>query len=268
MRPFPLTPAPSRSFSVSPEMRSTRISRMVTNWVESGKAREGRCVCGGPWICRSSNRILRANPWNSCQTPYRSPPGAQFPPRHDQSPHFMGRGGSKAHWFPRPACLGVGGWGWGCHVFPRRLKAELRTNSQGVLPPHLFPRPACGETIEKIISPHPNPLPISWGEGVARCSSTALVPSPRAAHELFPRPACGERVRVRGRSSPMIWAISPHCLGQGSGKAHWFPRPACVGLGGWGCDVFPPPPEGGTPNKFPRRPSATFVPSPRLRGDN
>ena len=180
VRPFPLTPAPSRSFSVSPEMRSTRISQMVTNWVESGKAREGRCVCGGPWICRSSNRILRANPWNSCQTPRRSPPDAQFLPRHDQSPHCMGQGSGKAHLFPRPACLGVGGWGWGCHASPRRLKAELRTNSQGALLLHLFPRPA-------------------------RRMNCSLAPL-AGFRGRRPRSPQGQRVRVRGRSSPMIWA--------------------------------------------------------------
>ncbi len=254
---------------------------MVTNWVEGGKAREGRCVCGGPWICRSSNRILRANPWNSCQTPYRSPPGAQFLPCHDQSPHCMGQGGSKAHWFPRPACLGVGGWGWGCHASPRRLKAELRTNSQGALPLHWFPRPACGETIEKIISPHPNPLPISWGEGVARCSSTALVPSPRSAHELFPRPACGvsrpEAEIPAGSKGQGEGAFEPNDLGDlppiawGKGVARRIGSLAPLALalagGGGGATFSRPPPEGGTPNKFPRRSAAPFVPAPcRVKG--
>ena len=99
-------------------MRSTRISRMATNWVEGGKAREGQCVSGGPWICRSSNRILRANPWNSCQTPRRSPPDAQFPPRHDVSPHFHGASGSQGAFVPSPRLRGFKAGGRD----PRRVK--------------------------------------------------------------------------------------------------------------------------------------------------
>ena len=215
----------------------------------------------------------------------------------------MGRGSGKAHLFPRPACVGVGGWGWGCHASPRRLKAELRTNSQGPPLLHLFPRPACGETIEKIISPHPNPLPISWGEGVARCSSTALVPSPRlrrgAGHALDrvvefrslaplagfrgrrPRSPKGQRVRVRGRKSPMIWAIwhipptATRLCRAAPGATTASPPPGHAGRipvsefrvhAARGARRRPP--EGGTPNQFPRPSSTALVPSPRLRGDN